>query len=938
MIRLNRTQITKDIPEIPDYEYGLRYKYNNEEDEKTVEEGGLNLSNNPRPWDNSLNSRYSFNDAFKYKIVEMKKYIEKYFINNYKHKNSPFIFKPDYYNVNTESAGFSLSPPQKFCGQFISNQTDFPGLLLYHGLGSGKTISSILIAEAVKGKYINEGIIEIKNRKYNNKYCSVTIVVPINIIDQYISDIIGDATKNCIIYSDKNNKGYEQRYIKTDKLDDLYKTLETFQTEYDNLHKILTDTKKEQKERIKSQTSMDKLSKLIDKLNKEIINIKENNVYEIYFIVSVDTFINRLKDKLICNNFEYKIKSTDSSKGKYFNVDCFHSKNSLLIIDEVHKISNSETNTYNTLYNILNKYARNYQTGEKTMKIVLLTATPIYDKPFQIANIINLLRPRAQFPLNEEEFKECFIANDNIKNKLLLKYLLSGYVSYYKGGNPFNYPYRRNHVIYHSMSSLQLKQYSDYSSIVMFKKNEDDDADNWFNGKPSLASSFYVDNITGYVDDDKAPLLEYFKASYKEKSMENFKKIFRQRSNKLYSICDKITDENNIGIIYINAPQTTRHILPIVLYLLKNGYEYLTTVDVDDKNIEKRNRFVVYSDTLNNIIAEYINIFNNNIKKSDCEHNKYKNNLFNFLKDERNINGEYCKIIIGNIEEGVSFRFISQIHICTPWWNEARIEQVVGRGIRINSHTLLPKNKQIVDIYYHISYINEDKFSINSKKLASDEIMYNTTFKKSKLNKQFEKLLKESAIDYMLNKNGNLIRLEEFLILNNIYDKNTTINYETKVDNIFLDRTTDNFYKKINTKYENIDITISNEPKITNLTYQIHPLKEDISYDYLNRKMTTALFNEIYDSDLYNDEINNYTFRELKKYATTVKNEDISAWNKIDKLIINDKLLDILLSRNILKNTSLQYKTVNAYIHYAKQFGSTELNNKLQQTLGLKHQ
>ncbi len=47
------------------------------------------------------------------------------------------------------------------------------------------------------------------------------------------------------------------------------------------------------------------------------------NVTEIYFIVSVDTFISRLKDKILVDtNFSYNIKTQDSSKGKYFEIDC----------------------------------------------------------------------------------------------------------------------------------------------------------------------------------------------------------------------------------------------------------------------------------------------------------------------------------------------------------------------------------------------------------------------------------------------------------------------------------------------------------------------------------------------------------------------------------------------------------------------------------------
>ena len=49
-----------------------------------------------------------------------------------------------------ENADFSLMSHQKIVRDYISTFTPYRGLLLYHGLGSGKTCSSIAIAEGMK--------------------------------------------------------------------------------------------------------------------------------------------------------------------------------------------------------------------------------------------------------------------------------------------------------------------------------------------------------------------------------------------------------------------------------------------------------------------------------------------------------------------------------------------------------------------------------------------------------------------------------------------------------------------------------------------------------------------------------------------------------------------------------------------------------------------
>jgi hypothetical protein len=64
------------------------------------------------------------------------------------------------YKVNEEAeklcnAEFELSPHQQFVKNFLSFQTPYNSLLLYHGLGSGKTCSAIGVAEEMRD-YINQ--------------------------------------------------------------------------------------------------------------------------------------------------------------------------------------------------------------------------------------------------------------------------------------------------------------------------------------------------------------------------------------------------------------------------------------------------------------------------------------------------------------------------------------------------------------------------------------------------------------------------------------------------------------------------------------------------------------------------------------------------------------------------------------------------------------
>ena len=69
------------------------------------------------------------------------------------------------YDIKTQAekmcnAGFELMPHQLFVKNFMSMQTPYNSLLLYHGLGTGKTCSAIGVAEEMRNYYKNIGSTE----------------------------------------------------------------------------------------------------------------------------------------------------------------------------------------------------------------------------------------------------------------------------------------------------------------------------------------------------------------------------------------------------------------------------------------------------------------------------------------------------------------------------------------------------------------------------------------------------------------------------------------------------------------------------------------------------------------------------------------------------------------------------------------------------------
>lgn len=122
--------------------------------------------------------------------------------------------------------------------------------------------------------------------------------------------------------------------------------------------------------------------------------------------------------------------------------------------------------------------------------------------------------------------------------------------------------------------------------------------------------------------------------------------------------------------------------------------------------------------------------------------------LFN-QKD--NLDGSIIKIIMISPagSEGINLRNVRQVHILDPYWNEVRLTQLMGRAIRMCSHEDLPLDERKVDIFrYHAIYPDKETTDVEIMKLAKEKDM---------LIDSFLKTIREVAVDCELFKNHNMI-------------------------------------------------------------------------------------------------------------------------------------------------------------------------------------
>jgi superfamily II DNA or RNA helicase len=129
-----------------------------------------------------------------------------------------------------------------------------------------------------------------------------------------------------------------------------------------------------------------------------------------------------------------------------------------------------------------------------------------------------------------------------------------------------------------------------------------------------------------------------------------------------------------------------------------------------------------------------------------------RNTVKKIYNQSDNKYGKNIKVILISPSgtEGISLNNVRQCHIMEPHWTEMRIDQVKGRGIRQCSHSDLPMNERHVKIYRYIMVRKKDD------KETTDQFVEFVAKRKQKLLDTFFKVIKEVAVDCELFKPQNM--------------------------------------------------------------------------------------------------------------------------------------------------------------------------------------
>ena len=745
---------------------------------------------------------------------------------------------------------FELAPHQLFLKNLLSKNTSYNGLLIFHGVGVGKTCSGISIAENFK-------------------------------------DIYAEKDKRIIILASKNIQlGWKKTIFDPHKQSNQC-TGDTYQLE-DN---ITTDISKQASKKIKTY-------------------------YELHGYTS---FANSVGKLLTEGTKHISEDDEESIFNKEVQIIREHFSNRILIIDEVHNIRGEDVSKKESRNTI--KYITKVIQYSQNLKLILLTANPMFNISTEIVWMLNmLLLNDNRTPISNKIFTdEGDLTSDGVN---IITEKCQGYVSYLRGENPVSFPVRlypkhneENIISSNNSPSLnifggeideddKLSFLELYSSTLVghqrdvylneIKKYEGFEKLQIQEDNKLLQISNIVypcDDITSEKTYGEDGLLNCFQKTMKGKSPqftyvtdESFldKDLIGKYSSKIKSIVEII--EKSEGIVFIYTNWISAGILPLVLALEQNGYakyDGSEILNTDDKR--EPISYTPYETDEEFIQAKYMVIAGS---QENLTHN-LKEEL-EVLTDSKNKEGKLIKVIIGSkvASEGLDFKCVRSIHVLEPWHNINKLEQVIGRGIRNCSHTLLSSEERNVTIYLHNSFVDYDNETI-------DTYLYRYSEKKSKQIGKIENILKKNAIDKYLFQNANYLSendVESFMIQPCYKDSEEYLHTPNDKDGSYS--RVCSFQNKCN-YLEDDKITID-ESKFNNDTFQI--------------KYSQGLI------DIYKKRIS-LLFKETQCYTYDELIESFLEYKKTDEIFLNYALDQMINDKYIITNNNN-----NGYLIYIQDY------------------
>lgn len=429
----------------------------------------------------------------------------------------------------------------------------------------------------------------------------------------------------------------------------------------------------------------------------------------------------------------------------------------VIIVDEAHSLRvDTDSKRSSDLLMLILKHCSN-------IKLLLMTATPMYDQPKEIVFLLNLLRMNDKKDLLEVD--AMFDKNGSLTSdgEVLLREAVQGYVSFVRSNDPRLYPTKlMSHIAsgikqsswpkfmtdgmpvpdFDTLGTVVVKTelVGDQASLVeSLKLGSKSILDNYDSPETSgfdqaLGPSAQASNVVFPVSSGKVLSgIAGFNATFTKKTVSGVdyyeykgnekvlaEPLLKKYAPKISLICQKILESEGITFVYSNW--LSGGAIPMAIALEHLGYTRYGSPPLLSGSKSTRGKYMMYTGRAS-LMTDVDAALNDVIKRN-------------------NSTGDVIKVIIATsaATEGVNFKCVRDVHIMDSWWNTSKPLQVVGRATRLLSHQALDENKRNVTVHYHAASLPGDREGI-------DHFMYRIAANKQKAISKVLRILRDESVD-----------------------------------------------------------------------------------------------------------------------------------------------------------------------------------------------
>lgn len=675
---------------------------------------------------------------------------------------------------------FDYQRHQKLIRDYISTQTPYRGVLLFHGLGSGKTCSSIAIAEGLKVR-----------RK-------VIVLSPASLEKNYRDELLKCGPRGPKSYTEKDiDKTYTFIHydgIRTDKLNELRR-----QQFFDN-KTIIVD---EVHNLISMMSGSGKQGEIWYNIFMESENIRLvflSGTPAVNYAFEYAHIFNILRGPMTLWTYPYTYKTHIQKTNIETKLKSYPIIDFCKVGDSKIRIMRPPRHFYTKEDGSL-EYTRrlSHEEWEETLKDSIAKDFP--DLKINFGNGIS--STHLCLPNKREEFDKVF-ADMNDWKKTLFARRIMGLVSYYiPPRNENDFPIQHEtQVIRLPMSIQQYKSYEKvrFEEIVLEKQNvkkkmmksqDDDHESSTFKifSRASCNFSFpesIIRPTTSSLDKSMEQLkieaesdLEKYFDTLKNEPLTTIDNHVSEMSPKYFCIQNILKDSPGTALVYT----VLRNMEGVGALTKVLGVYGWTHMKIEKYGGEWRcsgcgpKSYALYTGTERDEEGRFYTkaLFNN-------EWHLLPNSIKNDLNKDgcsSNLRGESCKVLIitKTGAEGITLKNVRQVHVVESHWNYVRTKQVIGRAVRFESHAALPHSERKVHVYQYLTYFDDGELKelkensrhtqaiknlmrVDNHK-TSDEHVFELSERKWKVLVEMESIIQSISVDCMLHDHTSCLKLTQ---------------------------------------------------------------------------------------------------------------------------------------------------------------------------------